>query len=143
MHRLYQKKIPDASIGTDVMVGFPSESEQCFNNTYNLMNESELTYFHVFPYSIRKNTAATFMQKQIETEVKKERSRILRELGSRKKISFYKKFTGKKLNTLIESKSRGTTDNYINVRLPNGKYEEGDEVMIKIRSVEGEQAIGI
>ncbi len=138
-----RKKIPDASIGTDVMVGFPSESEQCFNNTYNLMNESELTYFHVFPYSIRKNTAATFMQKQIETEVKKERSRILRELGSRKKISFYKKFTGKKLNTLIESKSRGTTDNYINVRLPNGKYEEGDEVMIKIRSVEGEQAIGI
>ena len=138
-----RKRIPVASIGTDVMVGFPTESESLFNNTYNLVNESELTYFHVFPYSVRKNTAAAVMDGQIDPTAKKERSRKLRELGSRKKIKFYKNFIGKELNTLVESKSRGTTDNYINVKIMSDKYNIGDEVMVKIKNIVGEQAISI
>ncbi|MGI9534042.1 MAG: tRNA (N(6)-L-threonylcarbamoyladenosine(37)-C(2))-methylthiotransferase MtaB [Thermodesulfobacteriota bacterium] len=138
-----RKKIPSASIGTDVMVGFPSESDQYFKNTYNLVKESELTYFHVFPYSIRKNTSAAVMEEHVEPEIKKERSRKLRELGSRKKIEFYKNFIGKELNTLVESKSRGTTDNYINVKFMSDKYNIGDEVIVKIKNIVGEQAVSI
>lgn len=137
-----REKIPSASIGTDVMVGFPGENEQCFSNTYDLVSGSELTYFHVFPYSVRKQTAAAVMQDQIKPEVKKERSKILRELGSRKKIGFYKSFVGKELSTLVESRSKGTTDNYINVRLPHGKYSIGEEITIKVRDVVGEQVVG-
>ena len=136
-----RQKIPTASIGTDVMVGFPGESEQFFKNTYDLVNESELTYFHVFPYSVRKNTAAAVMQEQVEPGIKKERSRMLRELGSKKKINFYKSFIGKELNTLVESKSRGTTDNYINVKFLSEEYSIGDEVKVKINSIVGEQAV--
>jgi len=138
-----RKKIPEASIGTDVMVGFPTENAQNFKNTYNLVNESELTYFHVFPYSVRKNTAASFMDEQVQPRTKKERSRILRELGAKKKKMFYKNFIGKELNTLVETKSRGTTDNYINVKLMPDKYNIGDEVMVRIHNVIGEQAVSI
>ncbi len=135
-------KIPDASIGTDVMVGFPGESEQCFQSTYDLVSGSELTYFHVFPYSIRKKTAAASMQGQIEPEIKKARSKVLRDLGLRKKIGFYRSFIGKELKTLVESRSRGTTDNYINVKLPYGKYDTGREVNIKVMGITGEQVVG-
>lgn len=135
-------KIPNASIGTDLMVGFPGENEQCFQSTYNLVNESELTYFHVFPYSIRKETTAASMQEQIEPEIKKSRSKILRDLGLKKKIRFYRSFIGKNLKTLVESRSRGTTDNYINVKLPYGKYNMGKEINIKVMGIVGEQVVG-
>lgn len=135
-------KIPNASIGTDLMVGFPGENEQCFQSTYNLVNESELTYFHVFPYSIRKETAAASIQEQIEPEIKKARSKILRDLGLKKKIRFYRSFIGKRLKTLVESRSRGTTDNYINVKLPYGKYNMGKEINIKVMGIVGEQVVG-
>lgn len=135
-----RKNIPDASIGTDVMVGFPNENEENFINTYNLLKKSELTYFHVFPYSKRKYTPAQSMKDQVDPASKKERSKILRELSTEKKIKFYAEFIGRNLDTMIENNSRGTTGNYINVKLEPGIYQTGDIVNLTIKKVEGEHA---
>jgi len=136
-----RNKMPDASIGTDIMVGFPNENESNFRNSYNLLKESELTYFHVFPYSKRKYTQADSMENQIDPVIKKDRSKILRQLSSEKKINFYNKFVGKNINTLIENGSRGTSSNYINVKLENNLYDTGDIVNLKIKRVDGEYAV--
>jgi len=136
-----RKKLPDASIGTDIMVGFPHESIQNFTNSYNLLKKSELTYFHVFPYSKRKLTAADSMDNQIDPNIKKERSKSLRQLGLIKKTKFYSTFIGRELNTLIESKLRGTTDNYLHVKLEHDKYNIGDEIKLSIKRLDGEYAI--
>ncbi len=136
-----RKKMPDASIGTDIMVGFPNENEENFKNSYNLLKESELTYFHVFPYSKRRYTQAESMNNQVDSRVKKERSKILRQLSSLKKINFYSKFIGKNINTLIENKSRGTSSNYINVKIEDNIYQTGDIVKLKIKRIDGEYAV--
>ena len=133
--------MPEASIGTDIMVGFPNESELNFNNSYNLLKESELTYFHVFPYSKRKHTSAASMEEQIHPTIKKERSKILRQLSSAKKYDFYSGFVGKNIDTLIENRSRGTSSNYINVKIENNMYQPGDIINLNIKRIDGEYAV--
>ena len=83
-----RQRIPEAAIGSDIMVGFPGETEEEFLNTYEIAKESELTYFHVFPYSKRKMTPAAVMVDQINPQQIKDRSKRLRDLGSKKKPSF-------------------------------------------------------
>lgn len=140
---LVRSLIPDASIGTDIMVGFPGETDIHFKKSFDLLEGSELTYFHVFPYSKRKKTPASTMDSQVHSTIKKKRSKILRELGLRKKQAFYKKYIGKSLNALVESNSRATTDNYINVELINSLNKPGDEVTVNIKHVVGEKAHAI
>ncbi|MGH7884288.1 MAG: tRNA (N(6)-L-threonylcarbamoyladenosine(37)-C(2))-methylthiotransferase MtaB [Thermodesulfobacteriota bacterium] len=132
--------MPDASIGTDIMVGFPGETEEEFINSRNLLKDSALTYFHVFPYSIRKYTLASNMDNQINPKIKKLRSRILRELSREKKDNFYKSFIGRTLNAIVEGRSKCTTDNYISAKLTECDYKTGEEVKIKIDNVKNEIA---
>ena len=84
---------PHISIGADIIVGFPAESDEEFNNTYNLVKECNITHLHVFPYSKRAGTLADKMSGQIDGNIKKERARKLRELGDRLKRQFIKKKT--------------------------------------------------
>ncbi|NIP30260.1 MAG: tRNA (N(6)-L-threonylcarbamoyladenosine(37)-C(2))-methylthiotransferase MtaB [Candidatus Dadabacteria bacterium] len=137
-----REKIPDASIGTDIMVGFPGETDEEFINTYELAKESELTYFHVFPYSIRKNTAAAEMSKQVNAEIKKKRSQKMRELGKLKKDNFYKKFIGKTLDAIVENNSKCTTMNYISAKLTNDNFQTGNEIKITLTDVKDGLAYG-
>lgn len=141
--KLIREKIPDAAIGTDVMVGFPGETDQEFDNSYELLDESPLTYFHVFPYSRRKGTAASSMPDQVPPEIAAKRSRILRHQGIRKKHDFYRNFVGKRLPVIVEAGSRGTTPNYISVRILDGCFKIGDEVEVEIRDVMEEEALGV
>src|SRR5581483_6522967 len=127
---LIREKMPDAGIGTDIMVGFPGETDREFENSFNLVKGSALTYFHVFPYSRRKGTPADTMPNQVHPRVIKERSRLLRELGSKKKGEFYRGL-------------RGTTPNYMSVRILDGDFKIGDEVDVEIRGVRGEEALGM
>lgn len=124
--------MPEASIGTDIMVGFPGESQKQFENSYHLLNKSELTYFHVFSYSKRKGTKAASMNDQIAPDVIKERSRILRELGMKKKIEFNSGFVGKELEVLVENNSKGTTRNYITVKLVKDNYSKGELIDVRV-----------
>ena len=132
--------MPEASIGTDIMVGFPGETDQQFENSQEVAASSELTYFHVFPYSIRKNTAAANIKEQISPQIKKQRAAALRSLGRRKKENFYRKFVGKTLDAIVENKLNCTTNNYINVKLVKGKVDVGAEIKVKIKSVKDEIA---
>jgi threonylcarbamoyladenosine tRNA methylthiotransferase MtaB len=141
---LIRERIPDAAIGTDIMVGFPGETDEEFENTFNLVKESALTYFHVFSYSKRKGTPAATMPNQIHPRVVKERSRILRELGQEKKREFYQRFIGRRLPVLVERGSKGTTPNYIGVRILDSQdFNIGDEIDVEIKEVRGGEALGI
>ena len=135
-----RQKIPEASIGTDIMVGFPGETEEQFLNSREVAERSELTYFHVFPYSVRKMTPAANMKDQVDPRVKKERAASLRDLGKKKKEDFYRKFIGKTLDAIVESRSSCTTDNYINVKLVGENPDAGDEIKVRIKNVENEIA---
>lgn len=135
--------LPEASIGTDIMVGFPGETQEQFENSRDVAAASELTYFHVFPYSIRKMTPAANMKDQISPQVKKERSAELRALGKTKKEAFYRKFIGKTLDAIVESKSNCTTKNYINVKLIEDQISAGTEIKVEIKNVKNETAYAI
>jgi threonylcarbamoyladenosine tRNA methylthiotransferase MtaB len=136
-----RQAMPDSSIGTDIMVGFPGETEAEFNNSYNLLDESELTYFHVFSYSKRKGTKAAIMDNQIDPAVIKQRSKRIRDLGMKKKIEFNKKFVGKELEVLVENNSKGTSRNYISVKLHKDDYSKGELIDVVISDLEDDMVI--
>jgi len=136
-----REAMPDSSIGTDIMVGFPGETEVEFNNSYNLLDESELTYFHVFSYSKRKGTKAAIMDNQIDPGVIKQRSKIIRDLGMKKKIEFNKSFVGKELEVLVENNSKGTSRNYISVKLHKDDYSKGELIDVVISDLEDDMVI--
>lgn len=132
--------MPEASIGTDIMVGFPGETETEFQNSFKVLDISPLTYFHVFPYSVRKYTGAANMDNQIDPKIKKERSKMLRDLSKKKKEVFYSSFIGKTLDAIVEKGSRCTTNNYINAKVKDCNLKPGNQVNIKVDEVRNEIA---
>ncbi len=135
-----RRLMPEASIGTDIMVGFPGETVEQFKNSRSIAAASELTYFHVFPYSSRKMTAAATMKDQVSPEIKKRRASLLRDLGRKKKEEFYRKFIGKTVEAIVENKSNCTTKNYMNVKLLGDEISPGTEIRAKIKYVRDETA---
>jgi threonylcarbamoyladenosine tRNA methylthiotransferase MtaB len=115
------RRLPDAALGTDVIVGFPGETESDFEQTLALIEASPLTYLHVFAYSDRPGTPAAAMQPKIRTEIIKERSERLRDLGARKKAAFRGRLIGSEQKVLVlEERSAdgrlvGLTGNYMEV----------------------------
>ena len=112
--------MPDAFIGVDVIVGFPSETEDDFQKSIALLKSLDISDLHIFSYSQRENTKAILMKDQILKKVINERSKILRKLAEEKKNFFYKKNEGKFKKVLfesrnIENKIIGFTDNYLKV----------------------------
>lgn len=115
--------MPEASIGADVMVGFPGETDAQFEETRRLIEQSPLTYLHVFTFSAREGTPAATMGGQIPKPVKKERNRILRELIAQKKRRFEESLVGRRVEavTLDRSTDESTsalTDNFLHVEVP-------------------------
>ena len=120
--------IPDCAVGADVMVGFPDERQEHFDNTYALIGDLPMTYLHVFPFSLRTATPAERLQNQLSNQVKKERSRRLIALGQRKRLEFHQSFIGRRLQVLVEDRRDkatglrvGLSDNYIKVVFEGGK----------------------
>ena len=114
--------IPDCAAGTDVMVGFPGESEDQFENTFRLLAELPLAYLHVFSYSLRPGTAAEKLRHQQAPEIKKLRSQRLLSLGDEKRLAFHRRFIGQQVEILVEDRRDkatglqvGMTDNYVKV----------------------------
>ncbi len=113
-------RFPNAGIGADLICGFPGETEEQFNNTYNLVKELPITHFHVFPYSSRKNTTAAKMEDHIQHGVKKERVRALTMLGEAKLAMFAEDQVGTQSEVLFERKNKkgfweGYTRNFVRV----------------------------
>ncbi len=112
--------MPDACIGVDVIVGFPGETEEDFLDTYNFLNELEVSYFHVFTYSERAKTTAIKMEGKIHISERKRRNEMLTILSEKKKRKFYEDQIGKTFSVLFESENdggmmHGFTENYVKV----------------------------
>ena len=115
--------MPDASIGVDVIVGFPGETEEKFMETYQFLNELPISYLHVFTYSERENTEAAEMEGVVPIPERKKRNKKLRILSEKKKMAFYQTQLGKTLPVLWEHENKnglmfGFTENYVKVKIP-------------------------
>ena len=128
MTALYRKRVaavkaanPDTCIGVDVIVGFPGETDELFAETYNLLNELDISYLHVFTYSERENTLAANMDGVVPIPERKRRNKMLRILSEKKKRAFYESQLGKVRPVLFEAENKegfmlGYTDNYVRVK---------------------------
>ena len=130
-------------IGTDVIAGFPGETQDLFNETYSYIKDSQLDYLHVFPYSDRRGTKASARNDKVTIELKKQRSKALRELGEEKKSNFYSMFIGKKLSAIAEKNNRARTRNYIDVKIEHDSpVKPGQLLNLVIDKVENGKAYG-
>lgn len=135
--------MPTAAIGADVMVGFPGETGAEFAETRRMIEDLPFTYLHVFTYSARPGTPAADLPNQVPVRVARERNRILRELGEKKKLSFMQSVVGKMVEAITLSRSAATvggtspvftealTDNYLKLRL-RGEHEPNRWVQAKV-----------
>jgi threonylcarbamoyladenosine tRNA methylthiotransferase MtaB len=118
-----KKRMPNSCIGVDVIVGFPGETEEHFLNTYNFLNELDINYLHVFPYSERNNTTAKKMEGKVLKADKMERAKRLRILSEKKKRYFYENQLGKSMQVLWEEERQGDnmqgfSENYVRFEAP-------------------------
>jgi len=144
------KSISNLAIGSDIIVGFPGETEEYFNDTCKNLEELPISYIHVFTYSRRKGTLAAVMPDQISQEIKKARNANLTELAKRKNKEFIKSQTGQELEILVElardSKTgmlKGLTHNYIPVLIDGSDELKNSFVKIKIAEFDGSSVKGI
>ena len=133
--------MPHASIGVDVIVGFPGETEEEFLATYNFLNQLDVSYLHVFTYSERQNTTAIKMDGVVPKEVRRKRSKMLHILSDKKKRFFYEQHLGKSYNVLFEAEQHddylnGFTENYIKVKVPHDSILENQIKTINLAEVD-------
>ena len=115
--------MPNACIGVDVIVGFPGETDEHFLETYNFLNELDISYLHVFTYSERDNTPAAEMDGVVALKIRKKRSKMLRGLSAKKRRAFYESQLGGQFSVLFEGENKsgyihGFTENYVKVKTP-------------------------
>ena len=115
--------MPNACIGVDVIVGFPGETDELFLETYNYLNEMDISYLHVFTYSERPNTEAVKLDGVVPKKIRAKRSKMLRGLSAKKRRSFYESQLGKTAKVLFENENKegfinGFTENYVKVKTP-------------------------
>ena len=139
------RDIPDISLTTDLIVGFPNEGEEEFNETIDTLKEIGFTKIHTFPYSKRKGTPAAIMDNQVSPEEKKKRVHRILDLSNRYEHNFYESKIGKIYDGVVEVHSNGTTivhtSNFIPVII-NDIVEEGTIVDVKIEKVEDLKVYG-
>ena len=139
-----RERLPDAALGSDLIVGFPGETDEAFDRSLEFFAALPLTYFHVFPYSIRRGTAAASLPDHVSGEVKKTRARRMRELGAMKKRDFCLSFRGRRALVLIEEKidratglRRGFSRNYLPVVVSGYGNLVNNEIEVEVEGFEG------
>lgn len=136
---------PDINITTDLIVGFPTETEEDFLESYNNASKIKFGKIHVFPYSKRDGTVAAKMKSVLSDSEKKERTHKMIELSNKLENEYYNKFLGKTLNVLVEEVfddySTGHTDNYIKVII-NSNLEHNKDYNVKIIKIVGVNVYG-
>jgi threonylcarbamoyladenosine tRNA methylthiotransferase MtaB len=141
--RKIKSQIPEASIGVDVIVGFPGEGEENFQNTYKLLEILPITYLHIFPFSKRPGTPAAQFSGQVNGLVIRDRSKRLRELGRQKRRQFYQDFIGKstmeRKRDRISGLLKGYSRNYLPVLIKGGNELMSREVKVQISQVSREK----
>lgn len=132
--------MPDCCIGVDVIVGFPDETQEDFLDTYNFLNELNVSYLHVFTYSERENTAAAEMKGSVPGALRAERSKMLHILSEKKRRAFYQTQVGKSTQVLFEADHKngfmhGFSRNYVKVRAPYDPLLINDIKQVKFENI--------
>lgn len=140
-------KMPGACIGADVIVGYPGESKETFQNMYDYIEDLQLTYLHVFRFSPRSGTAAYRLKDDVPEIVKKKRSNMLRNLSNEKRRIFIEGFIGRNLNVLLETRInseyiKGYSDNYIKFKVRTEQDLENTIVEARLVGIENNIGLG-
>ena len=130
-------RIPHASIGSDVIVGFPGESEEHFNRTLSYLSESQLTHLHVFPYSDRPGTRASRLFPKVPGAAIRRRARAIREVAAQLTLRFRASQVGTIRPALtLDDGSTALTDNYMKVKIPSCD-RRNERVRVRLMDAEG------
>ncbi len=128
---------PDIALGADIITGFPTEDENHFENSVSIIHEANLTWLHVFPYSMREGTPAARIPSQVPANIRKERAEILRNIGKQKITKFLESRIGKTESIIIEKPGLGRTEHFAVVQC-SPSLVSGTVTQCKIKGVEGE-----
>ncbi len=139
--------IPHICIGTDIITGFPGETDAEFQEGYRFLASLPIAYFHVFPFSPRAGTPAATMKDQLHSSVIKERAKALRKLSEEKKKSYYRRFIGQELQVLVQHREedgllKGLSRNYIPVFLQGDESLLNTEQSLRITELVREKVTG-
>lgn len=144
-----RSRLPDAALGTDLIVGFPGEGEAEFARGLEFLEDSPFTYFHVFPYSVRAGTTAAKFPDKLPPAVIQQRAAEVRRLGQRKQAEFARGFTHACLPVLFEHTRdktsgllKGYSRNYLRVYAPGGDGDVNREVPVRITKADGDRLDG-
>jgi threonylcarbamoyladenosine tRNA methylthiotransferase MtaB len=137
---LLRAAFDDPSISTDIMVGFPNETDEEFEESKAFFDKMKFSQAHIFMYSRREGTAADKMEGQIDETIKQKRSKVLMEIAKENRIEFFKKYIGKTVRALFESQMgnnifEGYTKNYVPIRIFSEKDLKNSFINVKIKSV--------
>ena len=147
---LLRRAYNSVALTTDIIVGFPGETEEEFNATYDLLKKIKFYKMHIFKYSQRKGTKAATMPNQIDGNIKEERSRKLIELSDKNEKEYNEKYIGKKVEVLFEEECiensvrymKGHTTNYRVVKVKTNENWENQIRDVEIEEIEGLELIG-
>jgi threonylcarbamoyladenosine tRNA methylthiotransferase MtaB len=134
-----RERLPEAALGSDIIVGFPGETDEQFESSVEFFASLPLTYFHVFPYSSRRGTIAALLPDPVPASIKKIRARRMRELGGQKRSDFYAGFLGRRVSVLVETKvdktsglNRGFSRNYLPIAVSAAGDLANQEIEVRI-----------
>ena len=138
------EKIPDISIGTDLIVGFPGETEKHFEDTLKFLQSQPFSKIHIFPFSAREGTLAATMKNQIDSQTKKMRVSKVLELAHSKEKVFAEKLVGRTVEIIAETEENnfvdGLTKNYVRVKIPADKnIKLGEVIKVKIEKISADK----
>jgi threonylcarbamoyladenosine tRNA methylthiotransferase MtaB len=145
--RKIREAMPDAAIGADVMVGFPGETDELFEESRSFIEHLPFTYLHVFTYSSRPGTSSAAMPNQVPVHIARERNRVLRELVAKKNLAFRQRFIGRTLEAItLQASGDGWTealsDNYLKIRLA-GRHEANKILKVEIKETGDEDMVAV
>ncbi len=139
--------MPDAGIGTDIIVGFPGETTVDFERSFSFLEALPLSYYHVFPYSVRAGTTAAKLSGKVAAAEIKRRGALMRKLGERKREAFAQKFVGQTLKVLLEESTEGGelggySRNYVRVLTRGAASQLNRELEVEASFAKGAQLVG-
>ena len=128
---------PEITFGCDIIAGFPTETDEMFENSVRLIEQAQIIFTHIFPYSKREGTPAAKMP-QLDGKIIKARAKILREAGERQLKKYLANQIGKEFKVLIEKNFSGKTENFLDVKISDGKNLKSGEIMeVQVYETEG------
>ena len=137
-----KRKRPEISFGADLIVGFPTETEEMFQNTLDIIEECQLDWIHAFPFSPRPGTPAAKMP-QNDSKLIKQRSKILRDVAKQRKIRHLENLVGKNIEVFVEKDNKGHSNQFAPIKLIEKEIKSGQTITALIKSSDENFAHGV